>query len=236
MSEWAAKRFWTTTETVPVDGGFGIALDQRPVKTPAKAPLVVPTESMAAAIAVEWDAQTGEIDPGTMPVTRGANAAIDKVATQKDEVVAMLAAYGDSDLLCYRAAGPEGLIAAQKQAWDPLLDWSAEKYGVRLKTGEGVMHFPQDPDGQTRLASELAQLTHFQIAGAHDLISISGSLIIALAVMDSHISPEKGWETSRIDEEWQFSQWGEDEDARMQEKIKFAAFLDAARFFRLSMT
>jgi len=236
MSEWAAKRFWTTTETVPVDGGFGIALDGRPVKTPAKVALVVPTQEMAAAIAVEWDAQSGEIDPGTMPVTRGANAAIDKVATQKDEVVALLAAYGDSDLLCYRAAGPEGLIDAQKAAWDPLLDWADGQFGVRLLTGEGVMHVPQDAEGQARLTAELTPMTPFQLAAAHDLISISGSLIIALAVVNDHVTPEDGWQISRVDEEWQFSQWGEDEDARMQEKVKKTAFLDAARFFRLSAT
>lgn len=233
MSEWAAKRFWTTTATVEMPEGYGIELDGRSVKTPAKAALVLPTAAMAAAVAEEWDAQEGKIDPSTMPVTRGANAAIDKVATQKDEVVTLLAAYGDSDLLCYRAAGPHALIAQQKAAWDPLLDWADQTYGVRLKTGEGVMHVPQDPDGQARLTAELHQLTPFELAAAHDLISLSGSLVIALAVMRGHLETTASWAASRVDEDWQISQWGEDAEAQMQEKIKKQAFCDAARFFAL---
>lgn len=234
MSEWAAKRFWKSTVAVEVDGGFGIELDGRTVKTPAKVSLVLPTAAMAAAVAEEWDAQDGQIDPRTMPVTRGANAAIDKVATQKAEVVALLAAYGDSDLLCYRAAGPVELIAQQAAVWDPLLDWAHETLGVRLKTGEGVMHVAQDPDGLARLTAELDAMTEFELAAAHDLISLSGSLIIALAVIRGHISTTDGWAASRVDEEWQISQWGEDEEAQMQEKVKRQAFCDAAHFFALS--
>lgn len=233
MSEWAAKRFWTTTATVAVDGGYTIELDGKPVKTPAKSALILPTSAMAAAVAKEWDAQDGKIDPGTMPVTKGANAAIDKVATQKAEVTALLAAYGDSDLLCYRAAGPAALIAQQAAAWDPLLDWAGERFGVRLKSGEGVMHVAQDPDGQARLTAELDAMTAFELAGAHDLIALSGSLIIALAVIDTHISATEGWSISRVDEDWQISQWGEDEEAQAQEKIKRTAFCDAARFIAM---
>lgn len=234
MSEWAAKRFWTTTATVQVKGGFGIELDGRPVKTPAKIPLVVPTASLAAAIAKEWDAQSGEIDPLTMPVTRGANAAIDKVATQKAEVVALLAAYGDSDLLCYRAAGPAELIALQAASWDPMLDWADATYGVRLRCGEGVMHVAQDPDGLARFTAELEQFSEFELAAAHDLISLSGSLVIALAVTQGHLTAPQAWALSRVDEEWQISQWGEDEEARALEKVKSEAFENAARFFQMS--
>ncbi|MEL6573600.1 MAG: ATP12 family protein [Pseudomonadota bacterium] len=233
MSEWAAKRFWTTTATVEVEEGYGIALDGREVKTPAKSALVLPTAEMAAAVAEEWDAQDGQIDPSTMPVTRGANSAIDKVMAQRAEVVQLLAAYGDSDLLCYRAAGPTQLIAQQADAWDPLLDWAAETFGVRLRTGEGVMHVEQDLDGQARLTAELDELTAFELAGAHDLISLSGSLIIALAVIKKHISTTEGWAASRVDEAWQISQWGEDDEAMIQEKIKNNAFQDAARFIEL---
>lgn len=234
MSEWATKRFWKTTETIPVETGYAIALDGRLVKTPAKADLIVPTGEMAAAVASEWDAQTGKINPITMPVTRGANAAIDKVAVQKPEVVSLLAAYGDSDLLCYRAAGPEGLIAEQRLRWDPLLEWAAERYQVRLRCGEGVMYVSQDADNLARLTAEVDRLTPFELAAAHDLISLSGSLVIALAVMDAYLTPDDGWSVSRVDEEWQISQWGEDEEARAHERIKRAAFHDAARFYKLS--
>lgn len=119
MSGWAKKRFWKETTVESVEGGYGVFLDGRAVKTPAKAALVVPTEAMAEAMAAEWDAQEGEIDPNTMPVTRSANAAIDKVAVQHTEVADMLAEYGGSDLLCYRATSPEELIARQAEGWDP---------------------------------------------------------------------------------------------------------------------
>lgn len=233
MSDWAPKRFWKTTATVPVDGGFAIDLDGRTVKTPAKAPLVLPTAALAAAVAAEWDAQQDRIDPLSMPVTRGANAAIDKVAVQRSEVVAMLAAYGDSDLLCYRAAGPSELIALQVGVWDPLLDWAADTIGVRLRVGQGVMHVIQDADGQARLTAELDSLSPFELAAAHDLISLSGSLIIALAIMRRHIDVVEAWAASRVDEEWQVSQWGEDGEARQLERRKSEAFANAARFFEM---
>ncbi len=234
MSDWKAKRFWKEAKPVQADGGFTVTLDGREVKTPAKAALVVPTLTMADAVAAEWDAQVDLIDPRTMPVTRGANAAIDKVATQFDEVVALLADYGDCDLLCYRAAGPQALVMRQAEHWDPLLDWAANTYGTRLFVGEGVMHVPQTRAAQARFRAELRALTSFQLAAAHDLISLSGSLVIALAVMRDQITPFDGWRYSRIDEHWQFEQWGHDEDAEAQEAIKHEAFLAAARFYTMS--
>lgn len=236
MSDWAAKRFWKSTAAVACDGGYKIELDGRPVKTPAKALLVLPSSDMAAAVASEWDAQVDLIDPMTMPVTRGANAAIDKVAIQKTEVIDMLAAYGDSDLLCYRAAGPEALIARQAGVWDPLLAWAKTRFDVVLTSAEGVMHVPQDAGSLTRLKAELEAMTEFQIAAAHDLISLSGSLVIALAVIDGHLTSEQGWAASRVDEEWQFEQWGEDDDARALESIKRDAFHDASNFYKMAMT
>ena len=124
MSEWAAKRFWTETTVTEHPEGFGVALDGRAVKTPAKAALTVPTRAYAEAIAAEWDAQDGAIKPHTMPVTRSANAAIDKVAHQHPEVVTHVCEFGGTDLLCYRAASPERLVALQAEAWDPVLDWA----------------------------------------------------------------------------------------------------------------
>ena len=125
MAGWAAKRFWTDVTLVELPGGYGIRLDARPVKTPAKAPLVVPTRGLADAIAIEWRAQQGVIDPTGMPFTRSANSAIDKVAAQRAEVVDLIAAYGDADLICYRATVPARLVARQSAAWDPLLTWAA---------------------------------------------------------------------------------------------------------------
>ncbi len=235
MSDWQPKRFWKLAHAEPCDGGFTVKLDGRPVRTPAKAALVLPTQAMADAIAAEWDAQEEVVDPRTMPVTRGANAAIDKVRTQRDEVIALLAEYGDSDLLCYRAAGPEALIDRQAKAWDPMLDWAAETLGARLFVGEGVMHVTQKSDALDKLTAEVAAFDDFALAAVHDLISLSGSLILALAVTKGTIPVEEAWQLSRLDEHWQIEQWGEDEEAATAEATKKSAFLDAARFYRFSV-
>lgn len=236
MSDWQPKRFWKKAQAEACEGGFTVLLDGRPVRTPAKAQLAVPTHTMADAIAKEWDAQEKVIDPRTMPVTRGANAAIDKVRTQREEVIAMLAEYGDSDLLCYRAAGPETLIRHQAEAWDPMLEWAAETLGARLFVGEGVMHVAQRPEALGKLRDALNSFDEFALAAAHDLISLSGSLVLALAVTRDAIAVEEAWLLSRLDEHWQISQWGEDEEAAAAEEIKRQAFHDAARFYRFSLT
>ena len=146
----------------------------------------------------------------------------------------MLAEYGDSDLLCYRAAGPETLVARQAEGWDPMLDWAAEALGARLFVGEGIMHVPQTSRALGRLQDELAKLDEFALAAIHGLISISGSLVLALGVTKGAVNTDRAWQLSRIDEHWQIEQWGEDEEAAWNEGLKRQAFEDAARFFRLS--
>ena len=235
MSDWKPKRFWKEANVTETDDGFTVMLDARPVRTPAKAALVVPTRGLAEAIAKEWDAQGEMLDPAIMPVTKGANAAIDKVRIQRDEVITMLAEYGDSDLLCYRAAGPESLIQRQAEGWDPVLDWAANALGARLFVGEGVMHVPQTARALDLLRAELEKFDEFALAGVHDLVSISGSLVLALAVTNGVLSQEEAWSLSRIDEHWQIEQWGEDEEAAASEAAKQSAFFDAVRFFRLSL-
>lgn len=236
MSDWQPKRFWKQAQVEACEGGFTVRLDGRPVRTPAKAAMMLPTQAMAEAIAQEWDAQEKLIDPRTMPVTRGANAAIDKVSTQRVEVIDLLSEYGDSDLLCYRAAGPEGLIKRQAEGWDPMLDWAADTLGARLLVGEGVMHVVQKPDALAKLAKEVAAFDDFALAGVHDLISLSGSLVLALAVTRKAIAAEEAWALSRVDEDWQAEQWGADEEATAAALTKKVAFLDAERFYRLSLT
>lgn len=234
MSDWKPKRFWKTATATQIDDGFTVLLDARPVRTPAKATLQVPTLAMAEAIAAEWDAQSEVLDPMTMPVTRGANAAIDKVRTQRHEVIELLAEYGDSDLLCYRAAGPETLIKRQAEGWNPVLDWAAKALDAPLAVGEGVMHVAQTPASLENLQKEVAAFDDFALAAAHDLISISGSLVLALAVTKGALAAEDAWLLSRIDEHWQIEQWGEDDLAIASENAKQTAFLNAARFYLLS--
>ena len=186
MTEWKLKRFWDAAHVTEVENGFAVQLDGRPVKTPAKTPLVVPTQALARRIAAEWDAVETAINPAAMPYTRSSNAAIDKVSAQHGEVADMLAAYGDADLTCYRASGPEDLIARQSEAWDPLLDWADETLGARLIPVEGVMHAPQSPQSLTALSNRTHALDVFELTAFHDLVSLSGSLIIGFCC---HSSP-----------------------------------------------
>jgi len=234
MSGWAAKRFWTETRVEQADGGYTVRLDGRPVKTPAKLPLIVPTEVMAGHIAAEWDAQQGRVDPRSMPWTRSANAAIDKTGPQQAAVVALLAAYGGTDLLCYRAATPVELVQRQTEAWDPLLAWSAAALDAPLLTTAGVMPVVQPAASLARLSARVAAMTAFQLTGFHDLVAISGSLIIALAVAGGRLPAEAAWLLSRLDEHWQAGVWGRDEEAELLEAARQDAFHHADRFYRAS--
>lgn len=233
MSAWKAKRFWTASAVVAVYGGWTVQLDGRAVKTPAKTLLVVPTEGLAQAIAAEWDAQQGEVKPDTMPYTRTANSAIDKVTVQFDDVATMLSAYGGSDHLCYRATGPEMLVARQAAGWDPLLAWAAQSLDLHLTVTAGIMHIAQPEAALARANALVARLNPFQLAAFHDLVALSGSLVIALAVIHGRLDPQAAWSLSRIDEDWQIEEWGADEEAAELTAIKHEAFLQAARFYGL---
>jgi chaperone required for assembly of F1-ATPase len=234
MSEWKAKRFWKEAEVVAETQGYAVALDGRKVKTPAKRALILPTRVMAEAVAEEWQAQDGVIDPGTMPVTKTANAAIDKVAEQHGEVADMLAAYGDSDLLCYRADAPEALAERQAEVWDPLLYWAREELGVELHPRVGVIHAPQDPRALDVLSRRTHALDHFELAAFHDLVSLSGSLVLGFAATLDVRPVDELWEISRLDEIWQTEQWGRDDEAEAMAEIKRQSFHHAKRMFDLS--
>ena len=234
MSGWKPKRFWKSATVTGCEGGFTVHLDARQARTPGKQPLVVPSRAMAEAVAAEWDAQHGLLKPETMPCTRSANSAIDKVAPQFDVVVADLASYGGTDLLCYRATGPEGLIARQNRGWNPLLDWSADALQAPLLAVPGVMHIAQPQPSLTRLHGLVTAMTAFQITGFHDLVQLSGSLILALAVSKGRLTPDEAWLLSRIDETWQIEAWGADEDAAVLAEHKRTAFHHAAAFWSMS--
>ncbi len=236
MSASRQKRFWTTTAVAEDAEGFGIELDQRRIKTPAKAVLLLPTRAMADAVAAEWDAQQDEIDPLSMPVTRSANAAIDKVRRQHAEVADMLAAYGDTDLLCYRAEAPAELVARQSEQWDPVLDWAHDALGARLIPRSGVIHQPQAADALARLRDRVHQMTDFELAAFHDLVSLSGSLVLGFAAAERWRGAEELWQLSRLDETWQEEQWGVDDEARHQAERRRQAFLHATRFMDLCRT
>lgn len=231
MSGWARKRFWKDVTVAEAEGGYAVLLDGRAVKTPAKAALVMPTRALADMVAAEWAAVDEKIDPEAMPTTRGVNAAIDKVRGQFHEVAQMLAAYGETDLLCYRADRPAELVARQAAAWDPLLDWAAKRFGVRWSVGSGVMPHPQSPETLAALGAHVESFSAFELTGFHDLVAMSGSLVIGLAATEGQGTPESLWNASRIDEDWQAEEWGEDEEAVALASVRKAAFLRAAAFF-----
>ncbi len=233
MSAWQPKRFWKDAVAEPCEGGFTVRLDGKPVKTPAKAAFVLPTLAMARAAAAEWAAQGDVIRPETMPVTRAANSAIDKLGHQFAEVVDLLAEYGGSDLLCYRATGPQALIDRQAAAWTPLLDWARAELRVDLRVTAGIVHIAQPPEALARLRAELAAATPFELAALHDLIAITGSLILGLAIARGRLTAADAFSKSRIDEHWQSELWGEDEEAARIDAQKAAALEEAARFHGL---
>jgi chaperone required for assembly of F1-ATPase len=233
MSNWKTKRFWKEAVAEPCDGGFTVRVDARFVKTPLKAALTLPTLEMAQAIAAEWGAQTGLVKPETMPVTRAANSAIDKIMPQFDEVAGLLADYGASDLICYRATEPQALIARQAQAWDPMIAWAADTLQAPLIATAGVIHIAQDPASIAALRAQVFALDPFRLAGIHDLIAISGSLVLALAVTHRRVTADAAWQMSRIDETWQQELWGIDEEAAEYAALRQAAFLQADRFYGL---
>jgi chaperone required for assembly of F1-ATPase len=234
MSGWASKRFWTRAEATPAEQGWEVRLDGRSVRTPARAPLVLPALPLAEAIAEEWDAQTDLVDPASMPMTRAANSAIDKVTPQRAAVAAMLADYAGTDMLCYRADSPAELAAQQAAAWDPFLDWAADRFGARLVVTVGVVPVAQPPEALERLAAEVDRLDPFALTAFHDLVALSGSLVLGLAAISGRASGEELWDVSRIDEDWQARLWGVDDEAAEAAARRRADFLNALRFHALS--
>lgn len=234
MTEWKARRFWKAADIRPADGGWEVILDDKPVRTPGKHPLILPTEALARAIAAEWDAQSDVIDPNTMPLTRAANSAIEKVAPQFDDVAGMLAEYGGTDLLSYRAEQPEDLVRAQAEGWDPLIDWSATDLQAPLRITHGVVPVTQDQAALNRLHDQVRSLDNFGLTALHDLVTLPGSLILGLAVIRGRLTAEQAFALSRIDEEHQAKLWGEDDEARTAAESRRAAMVQAARFWDLS--
>lgn len=227
------KRFYKQVSVEPVAGGHAIRLDSRAVKTPARADLALPTSALAHAVAAEWDAQAEQIDPRKMPLTGLANAAIDRIAPDPAAFARGLAAYAETDLLCYRADGPAELVARQAASWDPLLDWARSRYDVHFETVTGIVHRPQPDETVQRLAAATAAHDAFHLAALQPLIAIAGSLVIALAVVEGRIDAEKAFAAAQLDELWQAEQWGEDALATEARENRRADFKAAARFLGL---
>ena len=216
------KRFYK--EVTVADGA--ILLDGKPVKTPARAELRLPTPALAEAVAAEWRAQEEEIDPRTMRLTGLSNAAIDRVASDIAAFLRPLAAYAESDLLCYRADAPAELVARQAEAWDPLLEWARRRFDVHFTVTSGIVHAPQPGATIARLGEALAVYDAFHLAGLAPIITIGGSLVTALALAEEEVGPDSAFDLTHLDELWQARRWGEDKlalEARASRKRDFMA-------------
>lgn len=224
------KRFYSHATAIARDGGHAVELDGRPVRTPARAPLILPTAMLGEAVAAEWTAQGDMIDPRSMPFTGLANAAIDQIAPNAATFAAGVAQYGESDLFCYRAASPDALVARQAGEWDPLLDWARERYDIAFRVTSGIVHVAQPPETLTRLSAVVAAFDPFLLAGLSTLVTMSGSLVAGLAIIEGAFTFETLWRAVELDEIWQAEQWGEDEEATRIRDLRSAEFDGAARF------
>jgi chaperone required for assembly of F1-ATPase len=227
------QRFYKVAGTECTPEGFALVLDGRPARTPARHPLRLPTEAMAEAVAAEWAEQGVEIDPATMPLTRLANSAIDGVTSRRVEVIADMAAFAASDLVCYRADGPAALVARQAAAWDPVLAWAHERLGVDLRVATGVMPVAQPADTVARVAQALEPRSDFELAALHVMTTLMGSVVLALAHGEGRLSLEAVWAAAHVDEDWQISQWGEDAEAATRRTRRFAEMVSASRLLDL---
>ncbi|HEY8591789.1 MAG TPA: ATP12 family protein [Sphingomicrobium sp.] len=227
------KRFWKDVGVEREDGGWAVHLDGRPVRTPARAPLLAPTEGLAGAIADEWRGVEETVDPRAMPLTGLANAAIDRVAPDRDAFAAGLARYAEADLACYRAEGPRGLVSRQEESWDALLGWARRRYDIDFATTCGIVHVAQPSATVTRLSRAIGTLDGFRLAALSPLVTIGGSLVAALAVVEKAMSAEAAWEAVTVDDRWQLEQWGADAEAEAALENRRRDFMAAARFLEL---
>jgi chaperone required for assembly of F1-ATPase len=227
------KRFYQDVAVKDDGAGAAPLLDGKKVRTPAKAQLVLPTRALAAAVAEEWRAQGERIDPATMPLTKLANSAIDGVVGREQAVIDDIAAHAGSDLLCYRAQAPDGLVAAQRKHWDPVLAWAEDALAAPLVLGEGVVHVAQPQASLDAVKAALAGRDGFSLAALHVLTGLTGSALLGLAVALGRLTPEQAWEAAHVDEDWQIGQWGEDHEAAQRRQNRRRDFDAAAKMLTL---
>ena len=227
------KRFWKAAQAVPAGEGWGVELDERPLRTPGRALLAVPSEALGRAIAREWGAAEATIAPWAMPLTGLAYAAIDRIAPDRSAFAVTLGTYAQGDLACYRAQGPETLAARQLESWDALLGGARRRYDVDFAITTGIVHVAQPQATVERLAHAFAELDPFHLAGLSPLVTIGGSLVAGLAVLEGALTPEQAWHAVSIDERWQIEKWGTDAEAEAALANRRRDFFAAVRFLEL---
>jgi chaperone required for assembly of F1-ATPase len=227
------KRAYKEVAVAAVEGGFAVTLDGRPVRTPGRKPLVAPSAALAEAIAAEWRAQGDRVDPHRMPQTRLASTALDLVPGRRPAVVDEIAAYAGTDLLCYRADAPAELRTRQDAAWQPLLDWAAERYGATLLVTAGVVPRPQPAAALAALRRAVEAQDDLALVALHAATAAAGSLIVGLALLEGRLDAAAAFDLSQLDESFQIEKWGEDAEAARRRRALRADLAEAAQFHQL---
>jgi chaperone required for assembly of F1-ATPase len=230
----AIRRFYKTVAAELRGDGFAVTLDGRPVRTPGKAVLIVPTRGLAEAVAEEWRAQGETIEPLSMPLTRLSNTALDRVLGRETEIVDEIVKYVGSDLLCYRADHPGELVMRQAAAWDPVLAWARESQGVTLTLQTGLMPVAQPAETLQRVAGMLSGRSPFALCALHNMTTLTGSALLALAHAEGRLTPAAAWTAAHVDEDYQIAQWGEDAEAAARRARRWSEMEASARLLVLS--
>ena len=222
------KRFYKSAGVREAAGGFAVLLDGKSVRTPGRKPLLVPARAIADAIAAEWSAQVGTINPATMPLTRLVNSAIDGVFGHEASVAADIAKYAGSDLVCYRTDIPEALIALQNQHWDPVLAWAAAAHGWEFVRSVGIVHVAQPPATLRGVLETIVRFDAYALAGLHSMTTLMGSVLLALAVAEGRLTAGSAWVAAHVDEDFQIGKWGEDDEAAARRAFRWRDLQAAA--------
>lgn len=230
------KRFYKKVEVGPANpsGAHTILLDGRVARTPGKRELRLASKLLAEAVATEWHVQQTAIDPATMPLTRLVNTAIDGVEARMADVAADIVKYAGSDLLCYRADYPDGLAARQRELWDPVLAWIAERHGASFTVASGLMPVAQPDEAGRRIAAAVAPLDALHLTALHVMTTLMGSALLGLAVVGARLTPEAAWEAAHVDEDWQIAEWGEDAEAMARRERRWREMQAASALVRLA--
>ena len=234
MTATPARRFYNKVSVAGTKAPFAVALDERRLRTPLKRALDLPTAELAQAVATEWDVQTEKIDPRTMPLTRLANTAIDRVVPDHVRIVGEIVDYAGSDLVCYRAAEPLGLIERQAKTWQPVLDWARTAFGAEFVVTEGVVHLQQPLSALAAVKDYLGRKDAWELTAIHNLTTLTGSALIASMACDGAIPASEAWAAAHVDEDWQIEHWGWDEEARHRRNHRKREFDICLRFCELS--
>jgi chaperone required for assembly of F1-ATPase len=227
------KRGYETVAVAAVAGGHGVTLDGKPLRTPGKAPMVVPSRALALAIADEWRGQDEELNLETLPLTRLASTGIDLVTPRRPEIIAEVARYAGTDLVCYRAGHPPELAARQHEAWQPLIDWASLRYDAPLEVTAGIVPITQAPSTLRAFAAAVAAYAPLELAALHLATAACGSLVVALALIEGRLDADGAFAASQLDETFEIEQWGEDAEQMRRRETLMEDMLLAERFIAL---